>query len=116
MIDDFLMEVLQPKPDTGFITTEDLERAEREKAPLCDEASLQIFRIWYQFGGMKRPLTPVEAAEMPAGLAQDFIHLLKRMRQLADTEMELGQWMERNIFKNATQDEALYPPRQPWEQ
>ena len=110
------MGLLKPPKDTGFISDEDLERAEHEATPLCDEASLQIFRTWYQFGGMKRPLTPVEAAEMPAGLAQDFIHLLKRIRQLADTDMELGEWMERNVFKTTTVNEALYPPRQPWEQ
>ena len=110
------MDLLRPKVDTGFITAEDLEQAEHEATPLCDEASLQIFRTWYQFGGMKRPLTPVEAAETPAGLARDFVYLLKRIRQLSESEMELGEWMQRNIFKTATQDEALYPPRQPWEQ
>ena len=109
------MEILRPKIDTGFISHEDLEQAEREETPLCDEASLQIFRVWYQFGGLKRPLTPVEAADMPAALAQDFIHLLKRMRQLADSEVELGEWMEKNIYRNATTDEALYPPKNPWD-
>ena len=114
MIDDFLLEILNPKLDTGFITDEDLERAEREKMPLCDEASLQIFRIWYQFGGMKRPLTPVEAAEMPAWLARDFVYLHGRMRQLADADVKLGQWVERNIYREATQHERLYPPKDPW--
>jgi hypothetical protein len=113
MIDEFLTEILHPQPDTGIVTDEDLERAEREKAPLCDEASLQIFRIWYQFGGMKRPLTPVEAAEMPAWLARDFVYLLARIRQLGDASA-LGQWVERSIYKEASQDERLYPPRDLW--
>ena len=113
MIDDFLTEILHPQPDTGFVTDEDLERAEREKAPLCDEASLQIFRIWYQFGGMKRPLTPVEAAEMPAWLARDFVYLLGRVRQLEDT-VEMSQWVERKIYKEATPEERLYPSPDPW--
>lgn len=95
---------------------EDLERAEREKTPLCDEANLQVFSVWYQFGGMKRSLTPKEAADLPATLAQDFIYLLRRMRQLADSEVELGAWMERNIYKDANQHEALYTPKDPWEQ
>lgn len=109
------MGLLKPAPATGFITYEDLEQAAEDQTPLCDEASLQIFSIWYQFGGMKRPLTPMEAAEMPAWLARDFVHLLKRMRQLADSEIELGQWMERNVFKDSTTQEALYPPKDPWD-
>ena len=65
-IDDFLMDILRPKPTPKFITEADLERAELERIVLCDEANLHVFRLWYQFGGMKRPLTPMEAAAMPA--------------------------------------------------
>ena len=92
-----------------------MEQAERERAPLCDEAHLQVFALWYEFGGLKRPLTPVEAAEMPADLAKDFIYLLKRMRQLADSEIALGEWVNSNIFKHTEQRDALYPQQHPWE-
>ena len=92
-----------------------MEQAERERAPLCDEANLQVFALWYEFGGLKRPLTPVEAAEMPADLARDFIYLLKRMRQLADSEIALSEWVNSNIFKHTEQRDALYPQQHPWE-
>jgi hypothetical protein len=111
-----LLDILRPpQADTGFITMADLEQAERARAPLCDEAHLQVFRLWYEFGGRKRPLTPVEAAEMPADLAKDFVYLLKRMRQLADSEIALGEWVNSNIFKQVEQCDALYPPSNPWE-
>jgi hypothetical protein len=103
------MGLLRPAPKAKFITEEDLERAEREKTPLCDEAHLQVFSIWYQFGGMRRPLTPVEAAEMPAGLAKDFVYLLKRMRELADSEMALGEFVQPGIYHDESPSEALYP-------
>lgn len=65
---------------------------------------------------MKRPLTPVEAAEMPAAIAKDFLFLIKRLRQLADSEIELGGWINRNIYHEADRHDALYPPSNQWEQ
>ena len=103
------MGLLRPVPQAKFITEEDLERAELEQTPLCDEAHLQVFSIWYQFGGMRRPLTPVEAAEMPADLAKDFVYLLKRMRELADSEMALGEFVQPGIYHDESPSEALYP-------
>ena len=109
MIDDYLLGLLRPAKQGGFITPEDLERAEREISPLADEGSLPIFGIWYQFGGMRRPLTPVEAAEMPAPLAKDFIYLLKRMRELADSETALGEFVQPGLYHGESPSEALYP-------
>lgn len=115
MIDDFLLDILMPRRGADFLTEDDLTRAEREKVALCDEANLQVFAVWYEFGGMKRPLTPVEAASMPADLAKDFAFLLRRMRQLADNEMQLGDWINRNIFRDTERHDALYTPKNPWE-
>jgi hypothetical protein len=110
MIDDYLLELLKPqKSENDFLSPEDLERAELERIALCDEASLRVFGLWYQFGGMRRPLTPMEAAEMPADLAKDFVYLLGRIRQLADSEIALGQWVSQAIFRTTTQHDVLYP-------
>ncbi len=103
------MGLLRPVVKSKFITEEDLEAAEAQSAVLCDEAHLQVFSIWYQFGGMRRPLTPVEAAEMPADLAKDFVYLLKRMRELADSEMALGEFVQPGIYHDESPSEALYP-------
>lgn len=70
---------------------------------------MAVFGIWYQFGGMRRPLTPVEAAEMPAPLAKDFVYLLKRMRELADSELALGEFVQPGIYHDESPSEALYP-------
>lgn len=106
------MDILRPKPTPKFITEADLERAELERIVLCDEANLHVFRLWYQFGGMKRPLTPMEAAAMPADLARDFTYLLNRLRELADNQMALDEWVNRNIFKEAEPEDAIYPDQQ----
>ena len=51
-------------------------------------------------GGLKRPLSPVEAAETPAALAKDFIFLLKRMREIADSEVMIGEFVNLGIYEN----------------
>lgn len=51
-------------------------------SPLCDEAHLQVFALWYSLGGMNQPLTPQECADMPATLAKDFMYLIRRIRSL----------------------------------
>ncbi len=51
---------------------------------------------------------------MPADLARDFIYLLKRMRQLADSEVALGEWVNRNLFKRTEPRDALYPNHDEW--
>ena len=42
-------------------------------------------------GGLNRPPTIQEAAEISAPLARDFIFLLNRMRQLAESEKQFEQ-------------------------
>ena len=52
------------------------------KEGLCDEANLEIFTLWYAWGGMQRGLSPTEIAEMPMTMIKDFNYLLQRMRKL----------------------------------
>ena len=81
--------------------TGDLEDARDDgegKSPICDEAHLQVFSFWYQMGGLKRPLTPVEAAETPAPLALDFIYLLRRMRRLNDVQTGLNDFIREGLY------------------
>ena len=42
-------------------------------------------------GGLNRPPTIQEAAEIPAPLARDFVFLLNRLRQLAASEKQFEQ-------------------------
>ncbi len=114
MVDEFLMGLLRPAPQKSFITPDDLESAERHRTVLCDEAHMKVFATWYLFGGMQRPLTPVEAAEMPADLAQDFTYMINRIRQLSDDRMGMDEWVNRNIYKNDPKSpyyaaETMYP-------
>jgi hypothetical protein len=95
-----LLRLIRPpkrSPGSG-LTIEDLMRAEREESPLCNEAHLAAFQFWYEMGGLKRPLSPVEAATTPAPLAKDFVYLLKRMRELADDEITLGEFVSRGLW------------------
>lgn len=55
------------------MTPEDLAAAERQG--LADEANLRIFTLWYTFGGVQRGLAPMEIAEMPAAMMDDFLYL-----------------------------------------
>ena len=90
----------------NLIRPEDLERAKQDdKDPLCDESNLQVFRFWYEMGGLNRPPTILEAAETPATLARDFIFLLNRMRQLAATEAD---------FERGAPMHLKQSPKLPW--
>ena len=94
------MSLIQPAA-TGLDLTGDLEDARDDgegKSPICDEAHLQVFSFWYQMGGLKRPLTPVEAAETPAPLALDFIYLLRRMRRLNGVQTGLNDFMREGLY------------------
>ena len=65
------------KPETDNddeITAADLADAERQR--LIDDAHLDLFVTWYQFGGQERGLSPMEIAAMPADLLSDFQTLL----------------------------------------
>ena len=95
------MSLIQPAA-TGLDLTGDLEDARDDgegKSPICDEAHLQVFSFWYQMGGLKRPLTPVEAAETPAPLALDFIYLLRRMRRLNDVQTGLNDFIRKDSMR-----------------
>lgn len=56
------------------ITASDLADADRQR--LIDDAHLDLFVTWYQFGGQERGLSPMEIAAMPADLLSDFQTLL----------------------------------------
>ena len=112
------MSLLKPTQEKRtMITEDDLERAERNKFPLCDEANLQVFKFWYEMGGLRRPLTPVEAAETPGILAKDFIYLIRRMRELADTELHFNDFANsRHLYKDQPQLDDIYNhPSNLWE-
>lgn len=66
-------------------------------------------------GGLRRPLTPVEAAETPADLAKDFIFLLNRMRQLADTELAFNEQVSRSLWNPADPNHLAEPTPLSWE-
>ena len=109
------------KPDgkkSSLITEEDLERAERNQEPLCDEANLRVFQFWHQMGGLRRPLSPVEAAETPGPLAKDFIVLIRRMRDLADSELAFAEFSKasQHLYKTeSTVDDLYTSPSTIWE-
>lgn len=103
-IDEFLDSLIQPAQQQGFDFSGDSEGGidgdKEYEAPICDESHLQIFRFWYQMGGLRRPLTPVEAAETPAPLAMDFIYLLRRLRLLKDVQAGVDEFLqEKGMYK-----------------
>jgi hypothetical protein len=50
-----------------------------DKKGLLDEANLEIFLTWWAFGGAQHGLTPMQAAEMPAAMRQDFSVILEQI-------------------------------------
>lgn len=66
-------------------------------------------------GGLKRPLTPTEAAETPADLAKDFVYLLNRMRSLADTEVTLNTRVSPHLWSQPDPADAQQKPALNWE-
>lgn len=75
------MEAEQQAKDTsdlgGFISIDDLEQAEWKG--LLDEANLEIFLTWWSFGGSQHGITPMQAAEMPTTMRQDFSYMLEEI-------------------------------------
>lgn len=73
-----------PEDDKRSKTPEKLlaEQAARKAGRehgLNDPASLDIFSTWYAFGGMQHGLSPVEVAEMPTWLRDDFRFLISEL-------------------------------------
>ena len=62
------------EPANDMITAEELDAAERER--LIDPAHMDLFLIWYQFGGTERGLSPLEIAAMPAAMIADWQTLI----------------------------------------
>lgn len=61
------------------ISRKDLAEAERKG--LLDEANLEIFMTWWSFGGAQQGISPMQAAEMPAAMRQDFAYILEEIRR-----------------------------------
>ena len=57
------------------------ELAEAERKGLLDEANLEIFITWWSFGGAQQGISPMQAAEMPAAMRQDFGYILEEIRR-----------------------------------
>jgi hypothetical protein len=57
------------------------ELAEAERKGLLDEANLEIFMTWWSFGGAQQGISPMQAAEMPAAMRQDFAYILEEIRR-----------------------------------
>lgn len=49
---------------------------DEERRGLIDEANLEIFLVWWSFGGASSGISPLEAAHMPAAMRQDFAYIL----------------------------------------
>lgn len=64
----------EEEPGSDLITAEELAAAERER--LIDPAHMDLFLIWYQFGGTERGLSPLEIAAMPAAMIADWQTLI----------------------------------------
>lgn len=48
---------------------------------LCDPANFDLFVSWYTFGGIQHGMTPMQVAEMPAAMRQDFTTILARIEK-----------------------------------
>ena len=48
---------------------------------LCDPANFDLFVSWYTFGGIQHGMTPMQVAEMPAAMRQDFTTILGRIEK-----------------------------------
>lgn len=57
------------------------ELADAERKGLLDEANLEIFMVWWSFGGAQQGISPMQAAEMPAAMRQDFAYILEEIRK-----------------------------------
>jgi len=53
--------------------------AAADAAGLCDDANLDLFLVWYQFGGLEKGLSLTEIATMPATQLKDFQYILSRL-------------------------------------
>lgn len=75
---------LDDDDDTELVLDEnELKKADREG--LTDFSNLDYFLLWYQLGGSERGLSPMEIAEMPAGMIKDFLFLLGRLSKKKKT-------------------------------
>lgn len=73
----------------GPISTEDLKAAERKG--LLDEANLEIFLTWWSFGGSQHGITPMQAAEMPTAMRQDFSYILEEISRERERQKRLEE-------------------------
>jgi hypothetical protein len=71
------------------LTKKDL--AEAEKKGLLDEANLEIFMTWWSFGGPQQGISPMQAAQMPAAMRQDFAYILEEVRRERRRQETLGK-------------------------
>jgi hypothetical protein len=65
-----------------------------ERQGLCREENLYLFETWYRLGGMQRPPSLMELAEMPAALVKDLGYILGtlgRVRRERKTLRELSK-------------------------
>ena len=67
--------------------------AKVERQGLCREENLYLFETWYQLGGMQRPPSLMELAQMPADVVKDLGYILGtlgrvRRERKAFTEMK----------------------------
>lgn len=53
-----------------------------ERQGLCREEHLYLFETWYQLGGLQRPPSLMELAEMPADLVKDLGYILSTLGRL----------------------------------
>lgn len=65
--------------DPGVVTHEDMEAVERKG--LIDEANIEIFLTWWGFGGAQHGISPMQAAEMPMSMRQDFNYILEEVNR-----------------------------------
>ena len=61
------------------LLAEQAARKESRERGLNEPASLDIFSTWYAFGGMQHGLSPVEVADMPTWLRDDFRFLISEL-------------------------------------
>ena len=77
---------------TRLPSPEELRRKakEQEHDGLCNPVSLEIFSVWYSYGGAQRGLSPQEVLEMPAWLRQDFSLIMTYLSEERDNRKRLN--------------------------
>lgn len=81
-VEDYLLDLILPAGMNPSAGDSGGEIDEFAKYRLSDEAHLHVFGFWYEMGGPRQPLTPQQAAEMPATLARDFRLLMRLVKEL----------------------------------